>query len=309
MHDSRLVIHITAGWKENLSSRQQRFREAVEALVSERGYRCLNRMQGSDRVSERYEYIRSCNGVIILAMPQWKAQHLNRKDKSDAVLSSEFMHVAAAMAVAASRPLLVLRESALSERGVFRPGYLDHVIDLPRSLDPGWLNTNDFQHEFRKWLTDVEAFRHVFLGYSSQAEPVGKLIYSVLTEQMGLRVFDWHDFRPGDSIWDSIERAECRTHAGIFLFTADDTINSGRNRQQVPRDNVIYEAAYFAGTKDRKHALIIREDGARVPSDLGGVIYLKLRNRNDLSDLVPQLKAEVTRMLETPPKLIPLDRR
>lgn len=272
MYDTRLIVYVTAGKRENLSLRQQHFRQAVEELVMESGLRLLDRMHGSDRVDERYEYVSSCNGVIILAMSQWKAKHLNRKQKKDAFLPSEFTQMAAVMATVAGRPLLVLRETHVAQRGAFRRGYIHPIVDMPSSLDPEWLKSGKFNHEFQKWIDDVNQFHHVFLGYSAQAEPVASLIREFLRDEMKLRVFDWHEFRPGGSIWDAIKRAERRTHAGIFLFTADDKINAGLSRQIVPRDNVIYEAGYFAGAKDRKHALVIREQGAKLPSDLGGVI-------------------------------------
>jgi hypothetical protein len=70
-----------------------------------------------------------------------------------------------------------------------------------------------------------------------------------LAEKLRLRIFDWHDFRAGDTIWDSIQRAECLTNCGLFLFMADDKLGSGTKREFIPRDNVVYEAGYFAGAK------------------------------------------------------------
>ena len=256
-------------------------------------------MHGSDTVRERFQYLRSSNGVIVLAMSQWRAKRLRRTQK-EAILPSEFMHMVAAMTVAARKPLLVMREKSVSERGAFRRGYLHPVIDIPSSLDPTWCRSEIFGREFMKWKDTVDNFHHVFLGYSSQAEPVGKLIKQVLTERMGIKVFDWHKFVRGDSVWDSIGTAECMTSAGIFLFMADDSIGSGRTRQQVPRDNVIYEAGVFAGAKDQRHVLIIREEGARIPSDLGGILLLNLTSRTDISDIADALVEAVTRMLDTP---------
>jgi hypothetical protein len=205
--------------------------------------------------------------------------------------------MAAVMAVAARRPLLVLREKALTERGAFRSGYLPHVVRVPASLDPDWLESAEFEGEFNKWVEDVRSFRHVFLGYSSKATDVANALYKFLSEALKLRVFDWHDFQTGDSIWESIERAERLTSCGIFLFMADDKLSAGSKRELAPRDNVVYEAGYFAGAKGGKASLIIREEGAKVPSDLGGILYLKLANRHDISPIETKLREHLEGML------------
>ncbi len=182
------------------------------------------------------------------------------------------------------RPLLVLREKAVAERGALRSGYLPHVVKMPASLKAEWLDTQEFLNEFDKWIAEVDCFKHVFLGYSSNATGPANAIHEFLSENLKLRVFDWHEFST-DTIWDSIERAERLTNCGIFLFMADDKITVGRKWQSGPRDNVVYEAGYFAGAKGRGKALIVREEGVKIPTDLGGIKYLGLANRSDISPI------------------------
>jgi predicted nucleotide-binding protein len=201
------------------------------------------------------------------------------------------------MAVAAKRPLLVLREKTVAERGVLRGGYLPHVVKMPASLKTEWFDSPEFDGEFNKWIEEVQGFRHVFLGYSSKATEVANTIHKFLSETLELRVFDWHDFHTGDTIWESIERAERLTNCGLFLFMADDKFAAGNKREFAPRDNVVYEAGYFAGAKGRKESLVIREEGAKVPTDLGGILYLKLVNRRDISPIKDPLREHLERML------------
>jgi predicted nucleotide-binding protein len=191
----------------------------------------------------------------------------------------------------------VLHEKALAPRGAFRGGYLPHLVNPPASLKLEWLESPEFNGEFNKWMAEVQCFRHVFLGYSSQATEVGKAIHKFLSEKLKLRVFDWHDFRTTDSIWESIERAERFTSCGLFLFMADDKLAAGNKREFAPRDNVVYEAGYFAGAKGRDKSLIVREEGANVPSDLGGILYLKLGDRGDISPIETPLREYLQRML------------
>ena len=108
----------------------------------------------------------------------------------------------------------------------------------------------------------------------------------------------WHEeFDPGDAIWESIERAERLTKCGLFLFMADDELAAGGEQAFAPRDNVVYEAGYFAGAKGRKNSLVVRENGAKVPTDLGGILYLPLDDRKDVSPIEAKLREHLERML------------
>jgi predicted nucleotide-binding protein len=57
----------------------------------------------------------------------------------------------------------------------------------------------------------------------------------------------------------------------------------------VPRGNMIFEAAYFTNAKSDQRVLIIREEGAKMPADVGGQIYLSLKDRSDISTITPDL--------------------
>ncbi len=102
------------------------------------------------------------------------------------------------------------------------------------------------------------------------------------------------DFNPGSTILDEIERSARECSCGIFLFTKDDPLAAPDASHAAPRDNVVFEAGYFTRSKGKERALIIREDGAKMPADLGGNIYLGLKDRTDISPIHTQL----TRFLE-----------
>jgi len=299
--DARLIISLGSPRVVNLSKSQQRFLKAVRDHVTEAGFQVQPDSATTDDVEQRLESVRQCHGVIVLAFSQWNAARIHRKQSKTVVLPSEFNHLGVCMAVAARRPLLVLREKVVTERGSLRKGYVRRLIDIPNSLDPEWLKSQEFKGTFENWKREVNSFRHVFLGYSSQASDVANTIRVFLAEKVGVTVFDWHDFRPGDTIWDSIERAESLTNCGIFLFMADDRLGSGSKQQFAPRDNVVYEAGYFAGAKGRQRSLIIREKGAKVPTDLGGILYLELANRGNISEIETKLREKVEQMLDKRP--------
>ncbi|HXJ86572.1 MAG TPA: TIR domain-containing protein [Candidatus Binatia bacterium] len=292
--ESRLSVIISSPKVQNLSNPQRRFLEAVEELLRSKGLRILTESADSDTVIDDITKTNRCRGVLVLAFEQWNARRLNRDRDKDVVMPSEFTHIKAVTAAASRRPLLVLREKSLADRGVLRGGYLQHVVRLPNSLKTEWLDGTEFQSEFKKWRDEIDCFRHVFLGYSSQASETGEQLCRFLSDELKLRVFDWHNFHSGDSIWESIVSAERYTNCGVFLFMADDALTAGT---KAPRDNVVYEAGYFAGAKGGKSAVIVMEEGAKVPTDLQGILYLKLGKRRDIAPIKEALRERLQQML------------
>jgi predicted nucleotide-binding protein len=77
----------------------------------------------------------------------------------------------------------------------------------------------------------------------------------------------------------------------------DDVIGNGKNREFAPRDNVVFEAGYFAGAKRKSRSLVIREKNAKVPSDFGGILYLELPSRKSIAAVETKLTDHIGRML------------
>ena len=61
-----------------------------------------------------------------------------------------------------------------------------------------------------------------------------------------------------------------------MLLTKDDNF-IGEENYAAPRDNVIFEMGLFMEAKGRERVLVVREEGAKMPADLRGGIYLPLR--------------------------------
>lgn len=107
---------------------------------------------------------------------------------------------------------------------------------------------------------------------------------------------EWLDSRqnalkPAGTILTRIEDAAARCSGGIFLFTKDDKLEPDDGKlQAAPRDNVVFEAGYFVHAKDKERVLIIREDGAKMPANLGGDIYLSLTDRSNIAPIEGPLR-------------------
>jgi predicted nucleotide-binding protein len=135
-----------------------------------------------------------------------------------------------------------------------------------------------------------------FSDTAQKADDTANAINLFLTK-LGVSVLDWADFSAGGNILDEIERASSMSSAGIFLFTQDDLLEEEQGDRPAPRDNVIFEAGYFTQSKGRERVLIIRESGVKMPEDVGGNIYLPLKDRKDIRSIETQLRSFVEKRL------------
>jgi predicted nucleotide-binding protein len=152
--------------------------------------------------------------------------------------------------------------------------------------------TANLRVAFKNWKKQLDERRDVFLGYCGAAAGTAAKLKRTLVE-LGATVLDWkEDFPPGRNILKLIEQAAGRCSAGIFLFTRDDEHKDTKNGRKpipggtapiaAPRDNVIFEAGYFINAKGKDRVLIVREEGAKMPADLGGDVYALLKKRADI---------------------------
>lgn len=58
----------------------------------------------------------------------------------------------------------------------------------------------------------------------------------------------------------------------------DRQVTDARNGSDAPRarQNVVFEAGYFAGRLGRDHVVLLHEAAVELPSDLQGVVYVPL---------------------------------
>jgi predicted nucleotide-binding protein len=170
----------------------------------------------------------------------------------------------------------------MDRAGIFDSGI--RPVPIPERADSQWVHSESFRIHFEPWAEELRQRRDVFLGYCSKQYRCAKEIRDYL-EQKGYSVVDWsRDFRKaGATILEEIERASKRCRCAVFLFTADDHLDENATAKAsfdaVQRDNVLLEAGYFTQVRGKERVAIIRESGAKMPADLGGIIYLFLEDR------------------------------
>ncbi len=239
--------------------------------------------------------MRRCVGAVILAIPRWIGTAPWSPTDPAVPISGEFYNYEGAVALTLGLPTLILTTHGISDRGIVHKGGGKVICHIPRNSSIDWLSQDFFRTQFREWRNEVTRRSDIFLAYSSGARTTANAINLYLTG-LGVRVLDWAAFMAAGTILDEIEQASARCTAGIFIFTEDDTLSPGRHftgsgdTQAAPRDNVVFEAGFFANAKGRERTLIIREKQTKMPADVGGSIYLPLPDRHDISSIHDALR-------------------
>jgi hypothetical protein len=236
--------------------------------------------------------MRQCVGAVFIGLPRW----ILSTPAGEQRMATEFSHYEAGVAVTLNLPRLVLVEEGLLPRVVFDRQFKDYIATFPQNRGSDWLELQDFQHAWDGWKYSLDQRRDVFLGYSGKSVGPAQNVKQYL-QLLGVTVLDWKtDFVPGSTILDQIQETAGRCSGGIFLFTKDDQL-AGEGEQAAPRDNVVFEAGYFAAAKGKQRVLIIREKGSKMPADLGGDIYAPLDDRADITPIENDIRKFVEHRL------------
>ena len=230
-----------------------------------------------------------CHGAVVLAFAKWRDARLLNGQVDD--LPSEYNNFEGALAIAEDVPILVVTDRTVRTAGITYVGGGIRIYFWPNDHGQDWVNSEDFVKYLSAWTQKVYSRRKVFLGYCSRAKATADALTLYLERDLNVKVLNYSmDFRPGNSILEQIENAAKECACGVFLFTNDDEMISGTEAQAAPRDNVIFEAGYFIRAKGKERVLIIREEGAKMPADLGGVVYLSLKDRSQIATIETQIR-------------------
>ena len=226
-----------------------------------------------------------CHGVLILAFARWH----DPSGGGGIAMPTVWNHFEGAFAVALKKEILVITEDNVAQDGITSPGGAQLVLNAPVGAGAEWLISEYAQPQIDAWIDAVGKIKDIFLAYSSKGRGTANDISRFLLQQ-GVSVLDWElHFAAGPTIFDELSKASKNCLGAIMLLTKDDNI-IGEESYAAPRDNVIFEMGLFMEAKGRGRVLVIREEGAKMPADIGGGIYLSLKNRDDISPIHMKLK-------------------
>jgi hypothetical protein len=285
-------IYLSVSQDAVLNTNQQQVKHAIIEAIRAAGMEpqvFLEHGQLDDAWSfQRASKIMSfCAGAIVLAFAQWESQGIEPRNERG-LMAVEGNHFEGGLAIAHKIPLLILREEGVLHRGVVATDGGIRIGQIPRGATAEWITKDtSFQKQFDSWKAQLAQRSDVFLGYCSSSTGTAKNLKRFLEKDLGARVLDWQtDFTPGQTILQQIEEAAARCSAGIFLFTQDDKLPDGDEAIMAsPRDNVVFEAGYFIHAKGKERVLIVRQDGTKMPADLGGDIYAVLKEKSNIEPI------------------------
>ncbi len=295
----RRRVFVSVPVDDHLDQRQLALKESILKRVEATGYEPQNFFFSGMAAgmawnfSSASEVMRRCHGALILGFPRWRFAGPDGEVR----LPTEYNHYEGALANSLKMPILTIAERGIVDRGIHWTGGGNPILFMPETADSKWLDGQSFQHRFNVWIEQMAERRDVFLGYCSKSKSTAQSIHLFVSNKLKLTVMDWAmDFTGGGTILEEIERAATLCTCGIFLFTKDDPLE-GEGSHAAPRDNVVFEAGYFANSKGKDRVLIIREEGAKMPADLGGNIYVHLSDKNSTASIEGALRDFLDRRL------------
>jgi hypothetical protein len=233
-----------------------------------------------------------CHGALILAFARWH----DPTGADGLAIPAVWNHFEGAFALALKKEILVITEENVSADGITWGGGGQIVLRAPVRAGPQWLETSYAKLQVDAWIEAVGRMDDLFLAYSSKARATANDISKFLTSR-GVKIRDWEiDFAPGGMILDELLDASRSCLGAIMLLTKDDDF-LGEENYAAPRDNVIFEMGLFMEAKGRERVLVVREQGAKMPADIGGGIYIGLRDRNDITPIQTKLLDFVDRRI------------
>jgi Predicted nucleotide-binding protein containing TIR-like domain len=283
----RVFVSVTRD--RNLTSNHLAFKRALMAKISAAGLEPQEFLESglAGNLTWSFENVdrvmRRCLGAVIVGFSRWefgKAKFVN-----------DYSHYEGAVAITLGLPLLTLAEHGVEQRGILNVAGGRAIASMPKGGgSPDWLESPEFTKRWEAWLGEMEERKDVFLGYCSKSKAVANAI-QLLLQKHKASVLNWAmDFRAGHTILSEIEQARARCRCGIFLFSEDDPLE-GVEGGAAPRDNVVFEAGYFMSAKGSERCLIIQAGKAKIPADVGGMIYLPLGTDGDVDAIEGRLAA------------------
>jgi hypothetical protein len=302
-------IYISAPTDSNLSPEQLELKRSIIEAIRKEGFEPQEFFKSGIPKAmawsfEKAELVMSrCHGAAILAFARWLAYERNPRSPwrtEPAPLSSEeamapsfyipseYNHFEGALAFTRRIPRLVVTDDRVRTAGITLLSE-GPVIFWPEGYGSAGTNALWFRDQFDSWAADVRSRPQVFLGYCSGARSTASELTIFMEHELGLRVQNYAmDFMAGRTIYEQIEEAARVCACGVFLFTKDDPLEGKEGA--APRDNVVFETGFFLRANGRDRVAVIREEGAKMPADLGGNVYISLKDRGDITPIHSQLR-------------------
>ncbi|TQK44047.1 HIT domain-containing protein [Streptomyces sp. SLBN-118] len=141
----------------------------------------------------------------------------------------------------------------------------------------------------------------VFIASSTEGRPFAQAVAAVLARQ-GVEPLLWWSqqcFPPGMTLLDSLLRLINEADGALIIATPDDRTTRRGATSYAPASNVLLEYGLFTGRLGQARVAIVTVGDPDLPSDLGGVVNLRLGSPAAYQD------PSVYESVEIEPKIVP----
>jgi hypothetical protein len=117
--------------------------------------------------------------------------------------------------------------------------------------------------------------REIFIGSSSESQPLAKRVATVLSHVAHVHTVDWPTiFRPGSVTFEALEAMLLRCCGAVFVASADDHGQIRGQDVNLPRANVMLEFGLVSGRMGRENIALCQYGDVMLPSDLNGMTVI-----------------------------------
>jgi CRP/FNR family cyclic AMP-dependent transcriptional regulator len=143
----------------------------------------------------------------------------------------------------------------------------------------------------------------VFVISSREAIDVVESIENAFANNDDIQIVAWKNdvFKVANYPLEDLERELELADFAVAVAHADDVATIRKKKHSVPRDNVIFELAYFMGRLGRRRSILIEPSNVKLPSDYDGVTTIrykfdKLDKANSMSVACNKLRDHIRQL-------------
>ncbi len=127
----------------------------------------------------------------------------------------------------------------------------------------------------------------IFIASSTEARPYAEMVATVLAEQGATPALWWSQnaFPLGVTLIEALENLSEVINGAVIIMTPDDRVARRGIQSFNPASNILLEYGLFVGSLGRLNVAIVKIGGPTTPSDLDGVVHVRVRPYEENEDL------------------------
>jgi predicted transcriptional regulator YheO len=147
----------------------------------------------------------------------------------------------------------------------------------------------------------------VFIGSSSEALPVVRIVEIALSETCEVFAWDTNPVKPSQYLFEGLLEISESVDFAILILSPDDQLNYREHQYNAPRDNVIFESGIFMSKVGRERVFLLSAGGENLkyPTDIAPIQRVSYRDlQQSLLSAVASVSERITSLGVRPKSLV-----